>query len=121
MFEIQIGDKVIKCFFGMHVFEELAKYATEGGDMGQFGFLSILIQSAHENYCKSERPALPFQTNYGDVRRHVEMMATDEAFAQRLVEVMAIYNESTPKKLIDKVNEQAEPVKKKKVVPIGKK
>jgi len=105
----------------MHVFEELAKYATEGGDMGQFGFLSILIQSAHENYCKSERPALVFQTNYGEVRRHVEAMATNEDFAKRLVEVMAIYNDSTPKKLIDKVNEQAEPVKKKVAKPIGKK
>jgi len=121
MFEIQIGDKVIRCFFGMHVFEELAKYATEGGDMGQFGFLSILIQSAHENYCKSERPALPVQTNYGDVRRHIEAMAMDDVFAQKLVDVMNIYNDSTPKKLIDKVNEQAEPVKKKVVKPIGKK
>ncbi len=122
MFEITINGQVVKCFFGLHVFEELAKYTQEGGDLSHFGFLSVLVESAHQNYCKSERPALQPVVNYGEVRRYLEGNAADNDVANELVKLLEVYNQSTPKKMIDKINETAaEPVKKKIAKPTGKK
>ena len=121
MFELNINGKLVKGFFGLHVFEALAEYAADGGYMSRFGFLAILITVGHENYCKMDRKPLPLVTEYREVREWLETNSYSDEVAESLVKILAIYEKSLPKRMIDKINESTAQVKKKSLKPTGKK
>lgn len=119
---INIAGKEVRLFFGMHVFQELNEYVMKKGDMSHIGFMAILITAAHENFCLTDRVPLPYQVTYQEVRMHIEEMVLDEAFTNELLSVTKAYENSVPKRMVDKINESNTEVKKKVTAkPNGKK